>query len=99
MMVRLQTDQMPQSKRVNIEEELEIGLSLGYAKDGSEFADEDDSQKYIDDDTGDYFDFSQNVEGRSPETTWKGSGKNAELVQFMYTGDTYKLFYAYQRAC
>ena len=104
-LIRLLTDQMSKSKRVTATGELVLRISFGKSKRGFEFEDEEEFEDYVGSVRGDAVTFSQDGEGHSPfeskfgvvlrEDSWKKPGKVAELIQFMYTDDTCKLFYGF----
>ena len=104
--VRMLMDQMSNSKRVNPRKELCVKLSFGRAKSGYEFADTPAFEKYIGLD-GDAIEYSQEGDTHSPletrlgaalrEGTWRYPAKIAELVQYMYTDESCKLFYGFTR--
>ena len=106
-LVRLVMDQMLQTKRINQGKELMVRFAFGRAKSGFEFEDVDEYEEYMDLETGAAISFSQNDDGQSPyenkmgavlrEGTWRNPARVAELVQFMYTDQTCKLFHGFTK--
>ena len=104
--IRMLEDQMVTTNRVNQRKELCVKLAFGRAKSGFEFEDMPSFQTYIGLD-GDAIDYSQECDTHSPletqhgaalrEGIWRSVGKIADLVQFMYTDVSCKLFYGFTK--
>ena len=93
---------MAAEKRVNMRKELYVKLALGRSKSGYSIEDNTTFHNYIGLD-GDTIEYLQEYETHSPlktklgaalrEGTWQNPRKIAELIQFMYTNDSCKLYY------
>ena len=104
--IRMLEDQMVTTNRVNQRKELCVKLAFGRAKSGFEFEDMSSFQTYIGLD-GDAIDYSQECDTHLPLETqhgaalrkgiWRSVGKIADLVQFMYTDVSCKLFYGFTK--